>query len=101
LKKLKNLIALLMVVGVMGVLSLTAFSAYASVHASGKDVKDDKKVEICHKTGNGGYNLIKVDKNAEKAHYAHGDKKPDKNGKCPKPPTKEPPTKKPPTKKPY
>jgi hypothetical protein len=96
-KKLKNLIALLMVVGVMGLLSLTAFSVYAS----DKDVKDDKKVAICHKTGNGEYNLIKVNKNAEKKHYAHGDKKPDKNGKCPKPPTKVTPTKVTPTKKRY
>ena len=33
------------------------------------------KVQLCHRTGNGRYNLIEVSKSAEPAHRAHGDAK--------------------------
>jgi hypothetical protein len=32
-----------------------------------------KKVDLCHKTGNGSYHMINVSVNAEAAHRAHGD----------------------------
>jgi hypothetical protein len=36
---------------------------------------DEPKVELCHKTGNGKYNLIEVAVSAEPAHRNHGDAK--------------------------
>ena len=43
------------------------------VAAARNDPKPDKKVEICHVTGNGEAQLIEVNKNAFEAHEAHGD----------------------------
>jgi hypothetical protein len=37
---------------------------------------DGPKVQLCHRTGNGRYNLIEVGLSAEPAHRAHGDAKP-------------------------
>ena len=42
----------------------------------GESVEDTKKVEICHRTGNGSYHLIDISVNAEPAHRAHGDARP-------------------------
>ena len=43
----------------------------------GGDGEDDsgegRKVELCHRTGNGQYHLISVSVNAEPAHRGHGD----------------------------
>jgi len=36
---------------------------------------DERKVELCHRTGNGQYHLIEVSISAEPAHRAHGDAK--------------------------
>ena len=36
---------------------------------------DERKVELCHRTGNGQYHLIEVGISAEPAHRAHGDAK--------------------------
>jgi hypothetical protein len=35
----------------------------------------ERKVEICHRTGNGQYHLIDIGISAEPAHRAHGDAK--------------------------
>jgi hypothetical protein len=35
-----------------------------------------QKVQVCHKTGNGGFHLITIDINALTAHTSHGDGKP-------------------------
>jgi hypothetical protein len=76
MKKLKSLIVMLMVMGLMGLMSFGAV-AYASSNDDYKDPpKKEKKVWICHKTGKGEYNLIKVNKNAVDAHLKHGDKYP-------------------------
>ena len=37
--------------------------------------EEGRKVELCHRTGNGSYHLIDVSINAEPAHRAHGDGK--------------------------
>ena len=39
------------------------------------DDEDEQKVQLCHKTGNGKYNLIEVSISAEPAHRQHGDAK--------------------------
>ena len=36
---------------------------------------DTRKVDLCHRTGNGSYHMINVSINAEPAHRAHGDAK--------------------------
>ena len=36
---------------------------------------DGARVQLCHRTGNGRYNLIEVSRDAESAHRAHGDAK--------------------------
>ena len=36
---------------------------------------EERKVQLCHRTGNGSYHLIDVSVNAERAHRAHGDAK--------------------------
>jgi hypothetical protein len=41
---------------------------------------------ICHKLGNGGFNLIAPNNNALPAHKAHGDTLPGPGGTCPGPP---------------
>jgi hypothetical protein len=35
--------------------------------------KEDKKVDVCHREGNGSYHLINISENALPAHLAHGD----------------------------
>lgn len=45
------------------------------------DVKGgSKKVEVCHKEGNGSYHTINISSNAVAAHLAHGDIVPDADG---------------------
>jgi hypothetical protein len=44
------------------------------------------KTTICHKLGNGGFNLLSVNDNALPAHKAHGDTLPGPGGTCPGPP---------------
>jgi hypothetical protein len=41
----------------------------------GPDEEEGRKVELCHRTGNGSYHLIEVSISAEPAHRAHGDGK--------------------------
>jgi hypothetical protein len=41
------------------------------------------KVEVCHRTGHGGYHQIEISANAMPAHMAHGDVLPDQYGDCP------------------
>ncbi len=41
----------------------------------GPDEEEGRKVELCHRTGNGSYHSIEVSINAEPAHRAHGDGK--------------------------
>ncbi len=45
---------------------------------NGKD--KDKKIEVCHKEGNGSYHTIKISSSALPAHKAHGDIVPDADG---------------------
>lgn len=41
------------------------------------------KVDVCHRTGNGGFHEINISMNALPAHLAHGDVQPDEYGDCP------------------
>jgi len=41
------------------------------------------KVDVCHRTGNGGFHEINVSGNALPAHLRHGDVLPDEYGDCP------------------
>ena len=41
--------------------------------AQQRGVKPDKKVDVCHVTGNGTYRLINISKSAQQAHIDHGD----------------------------
>ena len=54
----------------MIILGLVALPLMA---AAKNDPRPDKKVEICHVTGNGETQLIEVNKNAFEAHEVHGD----------------------------
>jgi uncharacterized protein (TIGR02145 family) len=46
-----------------------------------KDPKNtEKKIEVCHKEGNGSYHTINISSNALSAHVAHGDVVPDADG---------------------
>ena len=40
-----------------------------------EDADNARKVQLCHRTGNGSYHLIEVSVNAERAHRGHGDGK--------------------------
>jgi hypothetical protein len=52
-------------------------SHYFGEAASGQEPPPDagKKMEICHRTGNGQYHLLEISVSAEPAHRAHGDAK--------------------------
>ena len=39
----------------------------------GQEKQADKKVTVCHRTGNGSFRKIKISKKALPAHMAHGD----------------------------
>ena len=58
------------------------YLGYQEVDDEEDDPDSDAKVELCHRTGNGRYNLIRVSVNAEPAHLAHGDVHP-VDGSCP------------------
>ena len=53
-----------------GTVTDTDPSHYLGVQPS---TDDGRKVKLCHRTGNGRYNLIEVSVSAEPAHRAHGD----------------------------
>ncbi|NNK39402.1 MAG: hypothetical protein HKP45_01975, partial [Winogradskyella sp.] len=42
--------------------------------------KNNNKITICHRKGNGGFVQLYINKNALNAHIAHGDINPDKDG---------------------
>jgi len=42
--------------------------------------KDSKKIDVCHKVGNGTFHTINISSNALSAHIAHGDIVPDADG---------------------
>lgn len=42
--------------------------------------KDSKKMDVCHREGNGSFHTINISKNALAAHVAHGDIVPDADG---------------------
>ncbi|MGL6269844.1 MAG: MopE-related protein, partial [Chitinophagaceae bacterium] len=44
------------------------------------DNKDSKKIDVCHREGNGSFHTINISKNALAAHVAHGDIVPDADG---------------------
>lgn len=46
------------------------------VLAGGASAKQENKVEVCHRTGNGSFHMISIGAPALEAHLAHGDGKP-------------------------
>jgi hypothetical protein len=52
---------------------LTAVILLSLLLAGSAVAKSSGKVEICHRTGNGGFVLININSNALQAHLAHGD----------------------------
>jgi hypothetical protein len=91
---LKRLIVLALVVVLVTVMSAPAalFAMGGNNNGGNGDCKKDrsgkceypKKVTICHKTGKGKFNKIRVSENAVPAHLRHGDTFPNDKGKCPK-----------------
>jgi hypothetical protein len=61
----------------VGTVVATAGGArYTATDASyyfGREAEESRKVELCHRTGNGSYHMIDVSVDAEPAHRAHGD----------------------------
>jgi len=52
---------------------ITYTASDVSYYFGGEPVEDARKVQLCHRTGNGSYHLIEVSVSAERAHRAHGD----------------------------
>lgn len=52
---------------------LAAVVMLSLVVAGGASAKQDSKVEVCHKTGNGSFHMISISSSALDAHLAHGD----------------------------
>jgi len=55
---------------------VTHTASDASYYFGVTDDASGPKVQLCHRTGNSGYNLISVDSSDEAAHRSHGDAKP-------------------------
>lgn len=50
--------------------------------SAGSALAGQEKVDMCHLTGNGEFNLISIAEPAVEAHLAHGDHLPDSDGNC-------------------
>lgn len=55
---------------------IVAAVIFSQVLASGASAKQDNKVDVCHKTGNGSFHLISISADALDAHLSHGDAPP-------------------------